>query len=295
MLSRHQEGGGGAFVFCFMLGSAFVMWQTRLPLSLAQGLAWVALTTALLGWMDDRYQLSSALRFTLQVLISLLALLMMGFHHESLYGMSIGLHLFLGVVYLVGMINLFNFMDGINGYAVMEALFLSAVLCMEVLFPSTGIQSIMACLSVVMLGFGFWNFPVAKIFMGDVGSAFLGGVLGFVSLFIAMHQPDMIAPWFILIALYLSDAGLTLLMRVYRRERFWLAHRQHAYQHLTNLWGSHVYVTMGGAMINLFLLLPLAWLTSQKMLPDIIGLIMAYVPLILLAGYLGAGRLPKSA
>lgn len=280
------RGGGLAFVLCFMIGVGLVAWKTDLPHSLAYALVLMGIGTGGLGWVDDHYSLSAGFRFIAQLLFAVMSLYILNVFEYLWWGES-----FLALIYVVGMINLFNFMDGIDGYAVMESGFICAVvflLSFETAFVFLG--PVMGCLLAVLIGFGVWNFPTAKIFMGDVGSGFLGGIFGVISLFILVNQPAYLGSWLILIALFMSDGAVTLLVRIVRGERFWMAHRQHAYQHLTQTLGSHVVVTLGGLLINLCWLFPLAWLVIRGSIAPLWGVAMAYVPLIGAVLYLKAGR-----
>jgi Fuc2NAc and GlcNAc transferase len=164
---------------------------------------------------------------------------------------------FIGLIWLT---NLFNFMDGIDGLAGTEAVCVSgfgAVLLLLNGFPSYARLSL--ALAAASLGFLVWNWPPAKIFMGDVGSGFLGFTLGVLALFSSKPGPELIWPWLILLAAFLVDATLTLLRRVFSHARWHEAHRSHAYQHAAQATGSHAKVTLAVAAINLGWLFPMAW------------------------------------
>ena len=161
---------------------------------------------------------------------------------------------------LVWLTNLFNFMDGIDGLAGMEAVSVSglgAFLLLRNRLLSGAQLSLMLC--AASLGFLVWNWPPAKIFMGDVGSGFLGFTLGTLALFSSKTDSTLVWPWLILLAAFLVDATVTLLRRISGRARWYEAHRSHAYQHAARASGSHAKVTLAVAAMNIGWLFPLAW------------------------------------
>jgi len=185
--------------------------------------------------------------------------------------------------YLVWLLNLYNFMDGIDGIAAIEAVTVVGSASFLLFLDDTDVSlyPLLALISAV-LGFLFWNWPPAKIFMGDVGSAFIGILIGGFSLITANNGSLDFSIWLILLAVFITDATYTLLIRLFRGEKVYEAHRSHAYQFLSRQYG-HKAVTTGVLMINVFWLLPLAWLGRQYSHFLVISLILAYVPLILSA------------
>ena len=138
-------------------------------------------------------------------------------------------------------------------------------------------------------GFLALNFPPARIFMGDVGSGFLGVMLGVLAIWGMRFAPAVF--WAVLIAcgVFIVDATLTLLRRLARRRRVYEAHRSHAYQHASRLHGSHRIVTLAAAAINLFWLLPLACAAALELADGALLALIAYTPLIALAWSYKAG------
>ena len=118
--------------------------------------------------------------------------------------------------------------------------------------------------------------------MGDVGSAFLGILIASLSLITANNGSIDFIIWIILLAVFISDATYTLLVRLFNGERIYEAHKSHTYQHLSCQYG-HKKVTMSIIAINLFWLLPLAWLGHFYNNFLVTCLILAYLPLIMLA------------
>jgi Fuc2NAc and GlcNAc transferase len=192
---------------------------------------------------------------------------------------------------LVWLTNLFNFMDGIDGLAGMEAVCVSVF--GGILLFHGGLASysqLFWLLAAASLGFLLWNWPPAKIFMGDVGSGFLGFTLGTLALFSSSSNSGLIWPWLILLAAFIVDATVTLLRRMFSRARWYEAHRSHAYQHAAQAWASHTKVTLAVAVINIGWLFPLAWAASRFPQAAPAFAVVAAVPLVFITLQFEAGR-----
>ncbi|VFR55266.1 Undecaprenyl-phosphate N-acetylglucosaminyl 1-phosphate transferase [plant metagenome] len=197
----------------------------------------------------------------------------------------------LAAFYLVWLLNLYNFMDGIDGLASVEAI--CVVVGAAVLYTLVG-QSAQAAVCLLLgsavAGFLIWNFPPARIFMGDGGSGFLGIMLGALSLQAGWNSTVLLWGWLILLGVFVVDATMTLLRRLLRGDKVYEAHRTHAYQYASRRLKSHKTVTLSVLVINIFWLLPLAALVAVQWLPGWLGALLAYAPLLALALFLGAGR-----
>lgn len=146
-------------------------------------------------------------------------------------------------------------------------------------------------LSMAVLGFLYWNFPPARIFMGDAGSGFLGLILGALSLAAAWQDANLLWVWLILLGVFIVDATFTLSRRLMRGDKVYEAHRSHAYQFASRKVGGHLPVTLSVLVINLFWLTPIAIGVGVLGLNGLLGLVIAYVPLMLLAVKYNAGEL----
>ncbi len=144
-------------------------------------------------------------------------------------------------------------------------------------------------LMAAVVGFLFWNFPKAKIFMGDAGSGFIGLVLGVFSIQAAWVAPELFWAWLILLGAFIVDATVTLLRRVRRGDKFYEAHRSHAYQYASRKFGAHYPVSLAFGGINLFWLLPIAALVTVGWLDGSLGIVIAYSPIMWLAFHFKAG------
>ena len=144
-------------------------------------------------------------------------------------------------------------------------------------------------LAAATAGFLAWNYPPARIFMGDAGSGFLGIVLGGLSLQAAWQAPQLFWSWLILLGAFVVDATWTLARRLLRGERVHEAHRSHAYQRASRRLGQHRAISLSVAAINLIWLSPIAVFVALGWIDGVAGLILAYAPLVLVVAVLGAG------
>ena len=275
--SSHVEptphGGGLAIVVATILAALWLGMADASPGSAVLGLA---LLIALLGLWDDIQPLSVLPRLLVHILVCGAA----AWLSDEPGAVGLALLLIAGVWW----VNLFNFMDGIDGLAAVQTLFMLMVgAALAAYFSPEATQFAswrwLWLLAAGVAGFLPHNWPPAKIFMGDVGSTFLGFIL--FALALISHREGWLpfSVWLILGALFVVDATVTLLIRMYRHERWYEAHRNHVYQRLALRWRGHLPVTITAMAINLLFLAPLAYLVLAR--PDLtwLGLGLAYGPL----------------
>lgn len=175
-----------------------------------------------------------------------------------------------GVLATVWLINLYNFMDGIDGLAGGQAVVASlgggALLYAAGL---TAMSELTWTLAAVVVGFLVWNWAPAKIFMGDVASAFLGYIFAVLAISSEAQGGPPILIWSLLLGVFIVDATATLLRRIRQGEQWHEAHRSHAYQLATQMGYSHGQVTSSamGIMACLAALAWVAWWWTGLMLP----------------------------
>lgn len=298
--SSHQQptprGGGLAFVMVYLLGCG-IFWQAGLLTAPVLGSALLAFVlVAGVGFMDDKRHIPARWRLLVHFIGVGVVLLGVGLPvitdnlllHTGLY-----LAVWVGGVWII---NLVNFMDGVDGLAAME---LACVAVLLVTCPGVGLDTQVGWLALllvaVLLGFLWFNFPPAAIFMGDVGSGFLG-MVAVLLLLLAWHGGvQLLCAGVILLAVFFVDASVTLIRRLISGQAVYQAHRLHAYQKLARHFNSHKKVTLLALAINLCWLYPVARLVAgEEMLPWQ-GLMVAYLPLIVAAVMLGAGRQDKES
>lgn len=297
--SSHKQptprGGGIAFVVCF-LGGLSVFWLTG---NIAPALFWGVFVAcagvALIGFLDDHGHIQARWRLLAHLCAAAWVIAWLGGIPVAGIGgfpSSLGwLGVPLALLYLGWLINLYNFMDGIDGLASVEAICVAGGGALLYALAGGGAAMPVAILLVaVVAGFLVWNAPPAKIFMGDGASGFLGLLLGALSLQAGWDVPELFWGWLILLGVFIVDATVTLLTRLLRGEKVYEAHRTHAYQYASRRWQSHRCVTVSVLLINLFWLLPLAGAVVLGWLPGIVGVLLSYAPLVAGAIWLRAGR-----
>jgi Fuc2NAc and GlcNAc transferase len=289
------RGGGVAVVCSYLLALAVLIYSQQLTVHIGLTLMVAGFVIALLGFLDDHGHINSMLRLAIHFFVAIGVVISLGgFAEVTIFnGMQLGfIANIIAVLFLVWLLNLYNFMDGINGIASVEAITTTVSMAILYCLLNTSLNSdlpwlLAACVS----GFLLWNFPKAKIFMGDACSGFLGLTLGILALIALKENLALFCAWIICLGVFVVDATYTLIKRVLNGHKMYDAHRSHSYQILSRRWGSHTPVTLIVAAINLLWLFPIAYMTviQQWLYPELAVLI-AYLPLILLAFKLKAGN-----
>jgi Fuc2NAc and GlcNAc transferase len=296
-LTPTPRGGGIAFVATSLVGLFFLLLNNTLNNEDLLALGCAGAIVAVAGFLDDRQKISGAMiRLVLHGIGAISLVVGIGFPSQiSLFDQTISTGLIgsiLSVLYLVWLLNLFNFMDGTDGIAASEAIFVvlaGAFLNYHVLSDANHSAAAIV-LAASTFGFILYNWSPAKIFMGDVGSGFLGIVIGGLSLIAANQDSELLWVWIILLAVFVSDSTVTLIRRLLRKQKPHVAHRSHAYQHLAIRLNSHAKVALLVLAVNIAWLLPIAFLVADKQLAGTSGVIIAYVPLLVAALAFGAGK-----
>ena len=290
------RGGGLAIVVTFLALLPFL----GMPEDNSRQLLWALFgaggLVALTGFIDDHGHIPAHWRLCLHFFAAAWALAWLGgIPPIVVFDLPVDLAWFghlLGLLYLVWLLNLYNFMDGIDGIAGIEAVTVCLGIAVIFIFSPGENMVWMAptlLLAVSVSGFLIWNFPVARIFMGDAGSGFVGIVLGTISIQATATNPVLLWVWLILLGAFVVDSTVTLVRRIRRGEKFYEAHRSHAYQYAARKYADHVRVSVAFGLINLVWLLPIAMLVAHGWLDGLVGLVIAYLPLVFLAFKFKAG------
>jgi Fuc2NAc and GlcNAc transferase len=290
------RGAGVAVATVFIVGLLALRVAEKISDETFISIALPGFFVAIIGRLDDLGYLTSAKwRLVGHFLVAIVAVWLVGglpslpIANSSIdFGMAGNV---LAVIYLVWMLNLFNFMDGIDLITGVETITASGATAIFLAIKADGdFWLVPAILAATVLGFMFLNIPPAKIFLGDVGSGFIGFVIAVISLVTADENVLIAWAMVILLAVFISDSTVTLLRRIIKREHLYVAHRTHAYQNLTKRVNKHLSVSLGVGAINLFWLLPIAWLVANESVMPIVGVTIAYIPVIALALFLKAGK-----
>lgn len=262
------RGGGVGFVSVILTSMLILKLSGSLISEIVVGLAACSGAIAVVGLVDDRRGLPAVTRFLVHAAAAGITLWLL---FEALGDSAVVAErwrwltlavLLLGTIWSV---NLFNFMDGIDGIAASQSLFMSLAAAGFVMTvpDAVGWAALLLATAGATAGFLVWNWPPARIFMGDIGSGFLG--FWFAALGIAMHLDRVLSIWVSLILgmAFIADASVTLGRRVLSGQRWYEAHRTHAYQNLSRRFGSHGVVTLGLWAVNAATVLPTAVLAHQ--------------------------------
>src|SRR3989338_106779 len=254
------RGGGLAFVF-LLYAVISVLWLTHfIPFTVFLSLLG-GIPIAVVGYCDDMFGVSSQWRAWVHFFSALWGVAWLGgapflnfgeitFHSPILF--------FIFATFItVWFINLYNFMDGIDGLAGMEAVFVSVVAGRILMINGfDGVAFICFALTLSVSGFLFFNWPPAKIFMGDVGSGFLGFIFAELMWITNNHHQLSFPVWWILLSVFIIDASYTLIYRMIQKKNWRSAHREHAYQRLTKSGLTHKKVMLSILGVNLLVCLP---------------------------------------
>lgn len=268
------RGGGVAIVLLVVGGTLLASSVGLLDDDVALGFVGGGGVVALIGWIDDRRGVHAAVRALVHAAGAAWAVYWMGGLQSFSTGTRIvhlgsigGLLAVLGIVWAT---NLYNFMDGIDGIAGGQALcagvFGGAMLLLS---GSAGLAAVAFLVAAATAGFLAWNWAPAKIFMGDVGSGFLGFSFGALAVASENHGGVPLLLWVLLLGVFVVDATVTLLRRTLAGEVPYAAHRDHAYQRAVRSGWSHARVSgwVVGFCLALGVLSVLAWMRPALLMP----------------------------
>lgn len=266
------HGGGIAIALTWFVGITYLYLQNQMNTQLYSALM-VGMLISGVSYLDDLYELSAKVRLVAQAVVACLGLYFLGgFGEFNLFFITIENSFFNNIFaffMIIWFINLYNFLDGIDGYAGSEALFLA--LAGYMLFGGEHFL----VLAAAVFGFLLWNWHRAKIFMGDVGSTLLGYNVAIFTIYYANASSVDFWVWIVLFGLFWFDATLTLVRRFKNNESLSMPHKKHAYQRLHQSGYPHdkvVFLAMG---IN-FVLFSLVWLLKDGVVLLFLSLVVLY-------------------
>lgn len=292
------RGGGVAIVVAILLFLLVLFVSGKVPLFELLSLLSAGMIVAIVGFLDDHGHIAARWRLLVHFLAAASGLVFLNqFPTIQILQTDISLSwigMIIGVFYLVWMLNLYNFMDGINGLASAEAITFAIGSALILYFnlpdyAATSEFTLSLLLGGSVLGFMLWNFPKAKIFMGDAGSGFLGIFIGLLVLHIAKLDTRFFFAELCILGVFIIDATITLLRRVLAGKKAYEAHASHCYQILARKYKDHRPVTIFVIVINLGWLLPIANCIASGIIDGLVGIVIAWLPLILTAIKFGAG------
>jgi len=251
--TRPTPRGGGLGIVIGVLIGAWSLFISRILSMSFREIAALSLggsIVALVGWLDDIYRLPYRIRLVVQAISSGIILIAIGRFPTITVPFVSDIHLYstailFGLLWIMGLTNAYNFMDGIDGIAGGQALI--AGLGWAIIGFISG-QSFIGLIGLLLaassLGFLFHNWPPARIFMGDVGSAFIGFTLAVLPIMAGQKNARFMIAGFLMVWPFIFDTSFTLARRMINKENIFEAHRSHIYQRLVLAGYSHRFVTL---------------------------------------------------
>ncbi len=294
-LSATPRGGGLAIVLTASVAFVALAVSGEMRAQLLWALVGGGGGVAAVGFADDRRPVPAGVRLAVHLLAAVWAVYWLG----GLTELTVGRHVLrlgwggdaLAILVIMWALNLFNFMDGIDGIAASEAVFVTsaALPSLAWLDVAGGVSAASLLVAAATLGFLPWNWPPARIFLGDVGSGYLGYLIATLTLASVRERPESAWIWLILGGLFFVDATITVVRRFVSGERVYEAHRTHAYQRLARRFG-HRPVTVALLVIDVSWLLPCALWAALRPPQAGAATVVAHAPLVVLVVAAGAGR-----
>ncbi len=250
------RGGGIIFVMLWLVQVILNYAQHKISFPLMEIFVLPVSLVALVSFIDDNFPLRKRYRLISHFIAASLVIYFFNRIGAPIASEASGvirlIALTMMLFYIVWSINLFNFMDGLDGLASVQSIFIFFISgCLLFYFHVNELASLSCLLAFSVLGFLVWNWPNAKIFMGDVGSTSLGLIVAVFTL-LALKQENSISIviYFMLYIPFIFDATVTLLRRVLSGEKWYEAHNQHAFQRLYQSGWSHRKVLVGLIILN---------------------------------------------
>ncbi|QWE29014.1 hypothetical protein [Polynucleobacter sp. AM-7D1] len=236
----------------------------------------------IIGFVDDTVGLSPSKKLLAQICLSGLSIFCLdGGSILNIPYLPAWVNAVICWIGLLWLINLYNFIDGIDGLAAGGGLFF-CVSAMVLIFLSQSTQGEiflpLALVGTCLATFLVFNFPKASLFMGDSGSIFLGFFFGVIIVYTVNHGAISLFTWLILFGYFAGDTTLTTITRIFMVKKWYGAHRSNAYQNIARISGSHVKVLSGVLAYKIFWLFPIALLSIFYPDYNFVLLLLAYLP-----------------
>lgn len=283
------RGAGLSFALCFILSCLVFMWLGLISSATTAPLVIGALILSLLGFVDDIFRVKSLVRFSVQILCSIFVLFLVTEGFKQPFEVRFlpfdfsFISIVFGVLFIGWVVNLFNFMDGIDGLVASCSVligFFSAGF--SHFYGDIELSLLYLTLSVSVGPFLFMNWQPARLFMGDSGAYFLGAFFAIMACIGKVHFGQSLVIPSILMGALVCDATATLLVRAYCLKKLWLPHRTHGFQKLMDLsQGDHQYVVKLYLGLTIFWFFPFACLSFVFSQYSVFFCLLSYAPVLL--------------
>jgi UDP-N-acetylmuramyl pentapeptide phosphotransferase/UDP-N-acetylglucosamine-1-phosphate transferase len=286
------RAGGLAFVITFFLLLPIFEQYTFGTLYNSINILQIFAPIALVSFWDDVSDIPVVFRLFIHILCACLAIMWLIHPYKVLHSeLPLMVDLVIGAFALLTFLNVYNFLDGIDGITVSQSIHLSLTILILCFIKSDIIPNIWAIMNISCIilgwscGFILFNWQPAKIFPGDVGSISLGFLLGICLLTVASGSERLFASCVIASLYYIADGGMTLLIRLVNGEKIWQPHLQHFFQKAVKNGLSHKQVVTRIIECNFILMLLAIGALSYPVICVILGLFTVAVTLIRFVRY----------
>lgn len=256
------RGGGLAIATVFIIGFIGFEYLAIGSLDQSSKIVPIFLLVTSVSFLDDIKSLPVFVRLVIHLICANLAIFFFLyptplFHHE----LPLLIDLVVSTIGLVAFLNIFNFLDGIDGITAVESIHLSICILMlcylksDIIINANLIMIISTIIFGCSIGFLMFNWHPAKIFIGDVGSIGIGFLIGLCLLLISASSERLFAASAIASLYYLADGGLTILIRLLNKEKIWQPHLKHFFQQAVKNGKTHQQVVSRIILCNFFLML----------------------------------------
>ena len=250
------------------------------------------LPVVIVGLIDDYKEMNIYTRLIAQFFSASLIIYYFQISDDNNYlNQESFLIIIISIILSMWLMNLYNFMDGIDGYAASECVFVSFSSALIIYLNNEN-----SILYLYLLGFGFSSIGIlirnwypAKIFMGDTGSVSIGLLFAFFIFYSASESMISIYTWLILLSIFISDSTYTLFVRIVTKKDITKPHLTHAFHLLATNRNSQIFVTKKMIFINILWVLPMAMLSNYFMVYNIVITFIVYLPMIIYLIRIGAG------
>lgn len=286
--SLHQRpmprGGGIVFSFVFLFSVVGLWLFTAIDRNLMWPIVFGGTVATVFGFVDDVVEIGTRTKLVIQSGLAVVVLISIdGQPLLNLPGIPHFVDLLLSWFALVWLMNLYNFMDGIDGMAASGATFLclAAIASLILKGGDRGLLLVFSLLAACSFGFLIFNWPPASIFMGDSGSLFLGYCFGALIAKTVTAGQISLWTWLIVFAYFAGDTSTTTVLRMFMLKRWYGAHRSNAYQNLARICGSHRKVVLGVNLYHILWIFPLAIWSVLMPLTAPLASLLAIAPVVL--------------
>ena len=292
---------GGVAIFISYL---FMLLVLNFTISIDQSILLILCSAGsivlLVGLYDDIRDIKVRYRILTHIVVSILAVFFLDkiilFDRYFLNSLPSLLILFFSVLIIISFINIYNFMDGADGYMSIGAIIVSTTVGMFLYNDSISILFFL--LSASIMGFLLFNMPKAKVFMGDTGSTFIGFVLAVLMLYSITYSNISIWTWGILISPFFMDAFITILTKMLTGQKWFRPHRHYTFQKIIDFFikktndrtKAHRMLSICFILYNVIILLPMAYISVKYVQYNIYICILSIIPIVVLALVFKTGR-----